>query len=100
MRNLQVLSRLACRTISTTARRSEVAMGQSATKARGVVPNTPGYKTLMRRQQEWTKDDGKMVWQKRGFVDLVQVRGLEILAGVAGVAICAHFLMMIFPKRD
>jgi len=29
-------------------------MGQSATKARGVVPNTPGYKTLMRRQQEWT----------------------------------------------
>jgi len=46
------------------------------------------------------KDDGKMVWQKRGFVDLVQVRGLEILAGVAGVAICAHFLMMIFPKRD
>ncbi|KAI0225841.1 hypothetical protein LSAT2_023410 [Lamellibrachia satsuma] len=99
MKNLQVLSRLASRTIATSARRADVSMGQSTTQARGVVPNSPGYKQLMRKQQEWTKNDGKMVWQKRGFIDLVQVRSLEALAAVAGIAICAHFLMMIFPKR-
>lgn len=66
----------------------------------GSVPNTDAYKRVQDLQEHFLRDDGLLVWQKRGARDRIPYLA-SLFICVAGGAACAHSLTtLIFPKKS
>ncbi|XP_014787575.1 cytochrome c oxidase subunit 7A-related protein, mitochondrial [Octopus bimaculoides] len=68
--------------------------------ALGLVPKTSTYKGVMELQKLFLKEDGLLVWQKRGIRD----RSMYIFSVglcIAGLALCGKTLFtMSFPRKS
>ena len=94
-----MIQRLARRALFTsTATEARASMKTPLAANRGTYPTSKGYLRLMKLQKEWTKDDGRRVFEKRGFTDLVILRFMELLGVSAVVAIFSHFFFMARPE--
>ncbi|KAL8608649.1 hypothetical protein ACOMHN_002878 [Nucella lapillus] len=77
----------------------EASSAASLAEAYGVVPATPRYRRIMEIQNQFLKDDGKLVWQKLG-----RDRGsyyFTLGLVVVGTVLSFNILFqMSFPKKS
>jgi len=97
MNTAQVINRLALRALATRAL-STTAI-RNTPKPLGYVPNAAGYRKMQELQTEMTRDDGLLVWQKRGLRDRMPYF-LSLVLCVAGMGLAvANLWDMSFPKK-
>ncbi|KAI0219485.1 hypothetical protein LSAT2_028991, partial [Lamellibrachia satsuma] len=65
---------------------------------KGIYPSCEGYRRVQLKQIEWTKNDGKRVWEKAGYSDLVIRRSLELLGTITLITLFSHFFFMARPE--
>ncbi|KAK2185788.1 hypothetical protein NP493_222g01026 [Ridgeia piscesae] len=65
---------------------------------RGIYPACEGYRRVQQKQIEWTKNDGRRVFEKRGFSDAVIRHSLELLGLITGLTLLSHFFFMARPE--
>merc|ERR1712142_1420067 len=69
------------------------------TATRGSTPNHEAYRKMQDLQNHFLRDDGLLVWQKRGARDRVPYL-LSIMACIAGGASALHnLIVMSFPPK-
>ncbi|XP_064622865.1 uncharacterized protein LOC135485064 [Lineus longissimus] len=99
MNGIQVLNRVALQAIGTRGLATSAVQCTGKGKPLGYVPNAEGYKKFQQLQTEMTRDDGLLVWQKRGLRDkLPYATSLGLCIFGMGLAVY-NLIQMSFPKK-
>lgn len=70
-----------------------------ATGGRGVVPDTPSYRRLMKLQEEWGKDSERLVWQKKPIDGFLFYTTLALVAVGFVLVDYELYTKMLYPAK-